>query len=573
MDASTIPESPDGAYFSMEVALEPEVPTYSGGLGVLAGDTLRSGADLGVAMVGVTLVHRRGYFKQKLDRKGSQTEETCAWSPEQRAEPSDARASVTIEGRSVQVRAWRWWIQGITGYRVPVLLLDTDLPENSEWDRRLTDQLYGGDSHYRMCQEVVLGIGGVRILRMLGYTGIKSFHMNEGHSALLSIALLEQRIGSNLGLATQEDLEAVRRQCVFTTHTPVPAGHDQFSRDQMRKVLGQDRAAVLEVTHCCPDHALNMTFLALKFSRYINGVAMQHGEISQSMFPRYPIHSITNGVHAATWASPAFQVLFDQRLPEWRRDNMYLRYAIKIPVDRIRAAHVESKRRLLAEVEQWTGCALSEHAFTIGFARRAATYKRPDLLFSNLDRLRWIAKHIGPLQIIYGGKAHPHDDGGKALIRRVFEAGEQLSGAVSVAYVEDYDLKWGALMTSGVDLWLNTPQRPYEASGTSGMKAALNGVPSLSVLDGWWIEGCLEGMTGWAIGHGGETSEDTASEAASMYDKLETLIAPMFYGRPSAYGEVMRHAIAINGAFFNTHRMLSQYITQAYEHSGERLSS
>lgn len=568
-----MPKSPEVAYFSMEIALDPAVPTYSGGLGVLAGDTLRAGADLGVAMVGVTLVHRRGYFKQKLDRDGKQTEEASPWNPEQRAELSDARASVTIEGRSVQVRAWRWWIQGVSGFRVPVLLLDTDLPENSEWDRRLTDRLYGGDSHYRMCQEAILGIGGVRILTSLGHTGIRSFHMNEGHSALLSLALLEQRIGSNLGLATPEDIEAVRRQCVFTTHTPVPAGHDQFSRDMMRQVLGQDRAAVLEVTHCCPDQALNMTFLALQFSRYVNGVAMQHGDISQSMFPRYPIHSITNGVHAATWTSPAFQALFDQRLPEWRQDNLYLRYAIKIPVEQIQAAHVESKRVLLAEVEQRPGCALQEHAFTIGFARRAATYKRTDLLFSNLDRLRWIAQHIGPLQVIYGGKAHPQDDGGKALIRRVFEAGEQLRGTVSVVYVEDYDLKWGALMTAGVDLWLNTPQRPYEASGTSGMKAALSGVPSLSVLDGWWIEGCLEGVTGWAIGHGGETSEDSASEAASMYDKLETLIAPMFYGRPSAYGEVMRHAIAINGAFFNTHRMLSQYVTQAYERRAERASS
>lgn len=573
MDSSTMPQSPAVAYFSMEIALDTALPTYSGGLGVLAGDTLRAGADLGVAMVGVTLVHRRGYFRQKLDRDGNQTEETSSWNPEQRAERSDARASVTIEGRSVQVRAWRWWIEGMSGFRVPVLLLDTDLPENSEWDRRLTDHLYGGDSHYRMCQEVVLGIGGVRILASMGYSDIRTFHMNEGHSALLSLALLEQRIGSNLGLATQEDLETVRRQCVFTTHTPVPAGHDQFSRDEMRKVLGPERAAVLDVTHCCPDHTLNMTFLALQFSRYVNGVAMQHGDISQGMFPRYPIHSITNGVHAATWTSPAFQSLFDRHLPEWRRDNLYLRYAIKVPVEQIQTAHAESKRQLLAEVEKRTGCALKEHAFTIGFARRAATYKRTDLLFSNLDRLRWITKHIGPLQIVYGGKAHPKDDEGKALIRRVFEAGAQLGGNVSVAYVEDYDLKWGALMTAGVDLWLNTPQRPYEASGTSGMKAALSGVPSLSVLDGWWIEGCLEGVTGWAIGHGGETSEDSASEAASMYDKLETLIAPMFYGRPSAYGEVMRHAIAINGAFFNTHRMLSQYVTQAYERRADRASS
>lgn len=558
----------------MEIALDPAVPTYSGGLGVLAGDTLRAGADLGVPMVGVTLVHRKGYFRQKLDGGGKQLEESAPWNPEGMLDSSEARASVSIEGRLVKVRAWFWWIQGVSGFRVPVLLLDTDLPENADWDRRLTDCLYGGDDHYRMCQEVVLGIGGVRILTSLGYKNIQSFHMNEGHSALLSLALLEQRIGGpNLGSATPEDLEAVRRQCVFTTHTPVPAGHDQFSRDQMRQVLGPERAAVLEVTHCCPDNALNMTFLALRFSRYVNGVAMQHGDISQSMFPRYPIHSITNGVHASTWASPRFQSLFDHHLPDWRRDNLYLRYAIKIPVEQIQGAHAESKRLLFTEVEQRTGYVLKENAFTIGFARRAATYKRTDLLFSNLDRLRWIAKHIGPLQIIYGGKAHPHDDGGKALIRRVFEAGEQLKGTVNVVYVEDYDLKWGALMTAGVDLWLNTPQRPHEASGTSGMKAALSGVPSLSVLDGWWIEGCLEGVTGWAIGHGGETAEDSASEAASMYDKLETLIAPMFYGRPSAYGEVMRHAIAINGAFFNTHRMLSQYVTQAYERRAENGSS
>lgn len=564
MNTSTIPKSLEVAYFSMEIALDPAMPTYSGGLGVLAGDTLRAAADLGVPMVGVTLVHRKGYFSQRLDRDGNQTEDASPWNPEQQVESSDVRASVNIEGRSVQVRAWRSWIQGMSGFRVPVLLLDTDLPENSEWDRRLTDHLYGGDSHYRMCQEVVLGIGGVRILASMGYSDIRTFHMNEGHSALLSLALLEQRIGSNLGLATQEDLETVRCQCVFTTHTPVPAGHDQFSRDEMRKVVGSERAAVLEVTHCCPDHTLNMTFLALQFSRYVNGVAMQHGDISQGMFPRYPIHSITNGVHAATWTSPAFQSLFNHHLPEWRRDNLYMRYAIKIPVEQIQAAHAESKRKLLAEVEKRTCCALKEHIFTIGFARRAATYKRTYLLFSNLDRLRWISKHIGPIQIVYGGKAHPKDDAGKALIRRIFEAGAQLSGDVSVVYVEDYDLQWGALLTAGVDLWLNTPQRPYEASGTSGMKAAMNGVPSLSVLDGWWIEGCLEGVTGWAIGHGGETSEDSASEAASMYDKLETLIVPMFYGRPSAYGEVMRHAIAINGAFFNTHRMLSQYVAQAY---------
>ena len=565
MDSNGDSYRPEVAYFSMEMALQSAIPTYSGGLGVLAGDTLKAAADLAVPTVGVTLVHRKGYFRQNLDRWGNQSESAVEWQPSDLLELTTARAIVSIEGREVHIGAWRWWIEGVGGFRVPVLLLDTDVPENSDWDRRLTDYLYGGDDHYRLCQEAVLGLGGVGILESLGYHSIQSFHMNEGHSALLSLALLQRQIGgTNLGSAKEADLEAVRRQCVFTTHTPVPAGHDQFSRDLMRQVLGPERASVLEVTHCCPDQVLNMTFLALRFSRYVNGVAMHHGDISQSMFPRYPIHAITNGVHGSTWTSEPFLSLYDRHLPDWRRDNLYLRYAIKIPLEEIRRCHLESKRLLLAEVARRTGQTLDERIFTIGFARRAAAYKRPMLLLSNPDRLRWIAEHIGPLQVIYGGKAHPRDQAGKELIRGIFEVAEKLKGGVSIVYVEDYDISLGALMTSGVDLWLNTPQRPNEASGTSGMKAALNGVPSLSVLDGWWIEGCFEGTTGWAIGHGDGAVENEAEEAASLYDKLESMIVPMYYQRSGAYAEVMRNAISINGGFFNTHRMLSQYVTQAY---------
>jgi starch phosphorylase len=559
---------PEVAYFSMEMALQDAIPTYSGGLGVLAGDTMKAAADLNVRTVGVTLVHRKGYFRQTLDHDGNQQEHAVKWQPSDLLELTSARAVVSIEGRNVHVGAWRWWITGVGGFRVPVLLLDTDLPENSEWDRHLTDQLYGGDDHYRLCQEAVLGLGGIGILESSGYQSIKSFHMNEGHSALLSLALLQRELGrSDLGSATGSDIEAVRRQCVFTTHTPVPAGHDHFSRDLMRQVLGPERAAVLEVTHCCPDHALNMTFLALRFSRYVNGVAMHHGDISQGMFPRYPIHAITNGVHGSTWTSKPFRSLYDRQLPDWRRDNLYLRYAIKIPLEEIRRCHLESKRLLLDEVARRTGKTLHEEVFTIGFARRAAAYKRPLLLLSNPDRLRWIAEHVGPLQIIYGGKAHPRDQEGKRLIREICETADKHHGAVSIVFLEDYDLQLGALMTSGVDLWLNTPQRPNEASGTSGMKAALNGVPSLSVLDGWWIEGCLEGTTGWAIGHGDGAEESEAEEATSLHDKLEQTIIPLYYQRPGAYAEVMRTAISINGGFFNTHRMLSQYVTQAYAQS------
>lgn len=556
------------AYFSMEIALNEFIPTYSGGLGVLAGDTLRAAADLSLPIGGLTLAYRRGYFRQELDGAGRQVEHPAAWDPGQYCEELPAKARVEIEGRQVVIRIWRYLIEGIAGHSVPVYLLDTKLPENSQWDQGLTDHLYGGDEHYRLCQEAVLGIGGVHALEALGHSGIATYHMNEGHASLLALALLERQIGTaDLGSAHEADIEQVRERCVFTTHTPVPAGHDQFPRDLMRSVLGAQRARVLEVTHCCPAEALNMTFLALRFSRYVNGVAMHHGEVSRGMFPRYPIRAITNGVHAATWVGAAFQKLFDHHLPEWRRDNLYLRYAIGIPADEVRAAHQEMKQTLLAEITARTGIAFNERVFTIGFARRAATYKRADLLLSDPQRLEWLARHIGALQIVYAGKAHPRDEGGKAMIRRVFEAAAQMNDAVRIVYVEDYDLRWGRLLTSGVDLWLNTPQRPYEASGTSGMKAALNGVPSLSVLDGWWIEGCLEGITGWAIGHS-DLPEDAKAEASSLYDKLEMLIMPMFYERPDSYAQVMRSAIAVNGSFFNTQRMVQQYVANAYAIDG-----
>ncbi|HEV2387056.1 MAG TPA: alpha-glucan family phosphorylase [Candidatus Acidoferrales bacterium] len=552
------------AYFSMEIAFESSIPTYSGGLGVLAGDTLRSAADLGLPMVAVTLVHRKGYFRQRLDEKGNQTEDEAPWQPEKVLEPADPIVSVPIEGRSVQVRAWRFAIEGVSGHVVPVHLLDTNLPDNSPWDQALTDHLYGGDEHYRLCQEVVLGIGGVRMLQALGYGELQSYHMNEGHSGLLALGLLEQRLGKpDLRTATEADIEAVRERCVFTTHTPVPAGHDQFPRSLMRQVLGDQRADVLEVTRCCPDNALNMTYLALRFSRYINGVAMHHGEISHDMYPNYPVRAITNGVHAVTWTSAAFCALYDRHIPEWRRDNHYLRYAVGIPLGEIAEAHRQAKWVLLEEVRKAAGTRLDARAITLGFARRAASYKRADLLFSNLDRLKWIATRAGPLQMVFAGKAHPRDEEGKRLIRRVFEAAQGLRGSIEIVYVQDYDMRWGQLITSGVDVWLNTPHRPYEASGTSGMKAALNGVPSLSVPDGWWYEGHFEGVTGWDIGHE-ELVDDPAAEAASLYDKLELVILPMFYTRPNAFVEVMRSTIALNGAFFNAQRMLSQYALNAY---------
>jgi starch phosphorylase len=556
------------AYFSMEIAIDPRLPTYSGGLGVLAGDTLRAAADLGLQMVGITLLHRKGYFQQHLDEQGNQSETPNEWSPEATLEALPATATVSIEGQPVRVRAWRYVYHGVRGTNVPVLFLDTSLPDNEPRHRALTDYLYGGDAHYRLCQEVVLGLGGVAMLRALGYEQVQAYHMNEGHSALLGLALLqEQTAERGLAAATDDDKEAVRRHCVFTTHTPVPAGHDRFAEAIVKEVLGADLSEGLRVIGGWDDGEFNTTYLALLLSHYVNGVAMRHGQVSRGMFPQYPISSITNGVHANTWTAGPFQELFDRHITDWRADNLKLRYAVGIPRAEVRSAHVRTKQELLAEVERRTGQRLDPESMTVGFARRAATYKRTDLLFSDPERLRRIAREVGPLQFIYAGKAHPHDEGGKAMIRRVFEAKHVLGSEVPIVYLEDYDMVLARSLCAGVDLWLNTPQKPQEASGTSGMKAALNGVPSLSVLDGWWIEGCVEGVTGWSIGDRWEEEADSHKEVASMYEKLERVIVPMFYGKPLAFARVMRSAIALNGSFFNAQRMLFQYMQNAYRAS------
>lgn len=553
----------------MEIALEPDVPTYSGGLGILAGDTLRSAADLGTPVVAVTLAYRKGYFRQILDSAGNQFEQPQEWDPERQLPEAGPRVTVEIEGRQVAIRGWKYTITGVSGEIVPVLLLDTDMPENSEFDRSLTDSLYGGDQRYRLAQEIVLGLGGFLLLQKLYSGQIETYHMNEGHSALLSLGLLERRLEQSFaGRLKQLDIDGVRNMCIFTTHTPVPAGHDQFPRSLVSQVLGRAELGLLDEAEAWEGDALNMTYLALRFSGYVNGVAMRHGEVSRGMFPAYEISAITNGVHAITWTSPAFAELFDSYIPGWRTDNNYLRYAISIPLPAVREAHADAKAELFAEISRAFGVQLDPKLLTLGFARRASTYKRADLLFQDPERLRKIAREVGPIQLVYGGKAHPHDEGGKNLIRRVVGSASSLADAIHTVYVENYDMRWGRLITSGVDIWLNTPMRPQEASGTSGMKAAMNGVPSFSVVDGWWAEGHIEGVTGWSIGSS-EVAEDPSIEVAALYDKLEREIVPMFYGRPNRFTEIMRFAIALNGSFFNTQRMLLQYISNAYKMHGE----
>ena len=546
---------PKIAYFSMEIGIDEHIPTYSGGLGILAGDTIKSCADLNVPIVGVTLLCENGYFYQKIDENGNQIELPIRFAVSDLLGLLPSTTSVTIEGREVQLRVWYYQFKGINGYVVPVFYLDSNIEGNDVWDRELTKHLYGGDNKYRLAQEIILGIGGIRMLQALGYSTIDKYHMNEGHAALGTLELYRQL----------NDVEKVRKQCVFTTHTPVAAGHDQFELSYAKSMLGAmlPEGILDDITF---ENRLNMTRLALFFSHYVNGVAKKHGEVSRLMFPGHSIDSITNGVHSSTWVSEPFQKLFDKQMPGWRSDSYMLRSAFSLDKDEIWNAHMDAKKKLINFVNERYNAGMNYNDFTIGFARRQTAYKRPDMLISDPNRLTQIAEKAGPIQVIYAGKAHPKDGSGRDTIKKIFEIMKTIQGKVKITYIQNYDMMIGKMMTAGTDLWLNTPRRPREASGTSGMKAAHNGVPQFSTLDGWWLEGHIENITGWAIGP--EKIEDKESDDENdrndLYNKLETWIIPKFYGDQDNWIRTMRSCIAINASFFNTDRMVQQYVLNAY---------
>jgi starch phosphorylase len=582
---------PRVAYFSMEIALRNEIQTYAGGLGVLAGDTVRSAADLALPMVAVSLVSRAGNFRQEIDAQGRQVERPAVWEPRDLAQSLDAKIAVAIEGRAVWIGAWLYVLEGHMGGRQPVLLLDTDLDENRREDREITHTLYGGDETYRLKQEIVLGVGGMRLLQALGFT-IRHYHMNEGHSALLGLELLRRYLYPPEDLRPGEspyDLPRVRKLCSFTTHTPVEAGHDRFAYELVQRVLGnvtdvevakrltnaadaqRSRLTIDEVfidlatlKHLAGEDSLNMTRLALNLSEYVNGVAKRHAEISKTMFPGYQVHAITNGVHPFTWTAESFRKLYDRYLPSWCHEpEQLVRADCCIPDAAVWEAHVQAKQVLIEKVRMLTGVVLHPKVPILGFARRMTAYKRPDLLFSDLERLKEIARNRS-FQIVLAGKAHPRDEGGKRLIEQLHAHAHALAGSAPIVYLPDYDMALAQVLVAGVDVWLNTPLRPFEASGTSGMKAAFNGVPNLSVLDGWWIEGCIEGVTGWAIGNAAGADD---GDARALYDKLEQVVLPLYYGYaqdPGGWIRVMKGAISKNASYFNSHRMMRRYATEAY---------
>ena len=554
---------PRVAYFSMEVALRNEIPTYAGGLGVLAGDMVRSAADLMLPMVAVSLVSRSGYFRQEIDTQGLQVELAESWQPQLWAQALDAKVAVTIEGKPVWVSAWLYVVEGHSGGRQPVLLLDTDLNENEPKDRELTNCLYGGDLAYRLKQEIVLGIGGVRLLQALGFD-IFHYHMNEGHSALLGVELLRRYTypAENIREGDSHyDIPRVRKMCSFTTHTPVYAGHDSFDYTLVTAILDGTIDLVL-IKQFAGEDGLNMTRLALNLSEYINGVAKSHADVSSKMFPGYKMHAITNGVHPYTWAAQSFSKLYDTHIPGWCHEpELLTRTECCISDEDIWNAHQQAKMRLIERVLALTGVSLNPNIPIIGFARRMTAYKRPDILFADIERLKNIANHQ-PFQIVMAGKAHPSDKEGKALIGELHHHLQSLVGIIPSAYLANYDLTIALDLISGSDIWLNTPLRPYEASGTSGMKAALNGVPSLSVLDGWWIEGCIEGVTGWAIG---DKDTQNGGTSIALYDKLEQVVFPLYYQEDkSGWIKLMKNAISKNASYFNSHRMIRRYLIESY---------
>jgi starch phosphorylase len=544
------------AYFSMEIGLFSDVPTYSGGLGVLAGDTIRSAADLNISMVAVTLVSKKGYFKQMITPDGRQIEYPDDWDPSKRMSLLPSTVMVKIEGRSVAVKAWMYDYQSPTGGLVSILFLDTDVEGNAEDDREITSYLYGGDDRYRMKQELVLGVGGLRMLEEAGFK-ISKYHMNEGHSSFLTMALLRQ---------DEMNADRVRDRCVFTTHTPVPSAFDKFNYDEVSRVIGEE-VSIDALKQYGGQDDLNMTLLALNLSKYVNGVAKRHRDYSEELFPRHHIRAITNGVHSATWTCQSFRRVYDKYIPGWANEPELLTRADEIPNEDLWEAHEEAKRATLDFVNDRTKASMEYDAFTIGFARRATTYKRHDLFFSDIERLKQINK-VGKIQAIFAGKAHPKDMSGKELIQHVYNHIAELRGDINIVYLQDYNLEIATKIISGVDVWLNTPLPPFEASGTSGMKAAHNGVLNFSVLDGWWIEGNIEGITGWAIGPPPDPPvsemERRNHELKDLYNKLEYIILPMFYERRDEWIGMMKNSITKLAYYFNSHRMMRRYATEAY---------
>ncbi|MFC1528254.1 alpha-glucan family phosphorylase [Candidatus Neomarinimicrobiota bacterium] len=539
------------AYFSAEIGISAKLPTYSGGLGVLAGDHIKAAADAELPMCAVTLLYKEGYFKQRLDDDGNQTEVYPRFDPNPLLKKLPIKFTLPLRKRDVWIQVYEYRYKGLTGHEIPIYFLDTNLEENFHDDQVITMRLYSGDKDHRILQEAILGFGGIKLLDELQYNDIETYHMNEGHASFIIMQLLRKFNGNH---------EEVRKRCHFTTHTPVLAGHDEFAIERCERLLDGLLWEYLSKIKSIQKRRLNMTELGLHFSRSANGVSKLHGEVAQDQFPDYKIGHVTNGVYHPYWVGKEFREVFDDRLPGWRNDpNRLLNVGAILPEELVKA-HQSHKDFLLGYANSQTQMALSNDVLTIGFARRAARYKRASLIFHDLERLVEIGR--GKIQIVFAGKAHPADDDGKRIIYNVIQNAKKLFGTIKIVYLENYNLWLGRIITSGVDVWLNTPRRPNEASGTSGMKAALNGIPNLSILDGWWAEACKHGENGWGIGNP-EVVDDEA-DANHLYELLENKVIPTFYDDQNKWLSLMVESIK-TGLNFTAYRMIKDYQNKYYK--------
>lgn len=543
------------AYFSAEIGISASLPTYSGGLGVLAGDHLKASNDARLSMVGISLLYKEGYFKQHIDERGIQTETYPRFDPGLRLKQLPQKVKLRLRERDVWIQPYEYLHSGEEGNVTPIYFLNTDLEENFHDDRIISLRLYSGDKDHRILQEAILGYGGVQLLDSLGYNKINTYHMNEGHCSFLTLALLDKFNG---------DEDKVRSLCHFTTHTPVDAGHDHFSIVRCKKILHGLLPEKLNLPRWVQNNRLHMTELGLYLSQSANGVSELHGEVARQQFPDFSIDHITNGIYHPYWMGKSFGEIFDNKIPGWRLNPSLLLDMDHVTDEEISNAHLIQKKLLLSYANSQIQETLSDEVLTLGFARRAAEYKRAKLIFSDLDRLTRLGKN--KLQIIFAGKAHPKDERGKELIKDVLENANKLIESVKIIFLENYNMSLGQLITSGVDVWLNTPLRPNEASGTSGMKAALNGIPNLSILDGWWAEGCRHGKNGWAIGSP-EVCDDK-SDAESLYQLLEDEVIPIFYHNKNRWIKMMRNSISTS-VNYTAHRMIKEYQQKFYQSSRE----
>jgi len=541
----------DIAYFSAEVGISSSLPTYSGGLGVLAGDHIKASGDIGLKMCAITLLYKEGYFKQRVDEEGVQTETYPKFDPHPLLKKLDIKFTLRLRNRDVWIQVYRFDYLGKEGHSVPIYFLDTDCEENFKDDKIITLRLYSGDKDHRILQEAILGFGGMKLLNNLEQDDVKTYHMNEGHCSFLVLDLLDKSKG---------DVEKVRSKCHFTTHTPVPAGHDHFSYERVKKLLKGLLPETLDLPSLVQNGRFHMTELGLYFSRSANGVSQLHGSVAKDQFKWKNINYITNGVHHSYWMGSPLKRLFDKRLMGWRVNPELLLDVDEISNDELYNAHLDQKKYLLGYANSQVSKALALDTLTIGFARRAATYKRAQLIFNDMDRLMSIGK--GKVQIIFSGKAHPKDDGGKKLIKEIVTSSKFFTGNIKIIYLENYNMWLGRMITSGVDVWLNTPLRPNEASGTSGMKATLNGVPNFSILDGWWAEGCNDKVNGWSIGDPKITNDK--ADADDLYHTLENSIIPKFYDDKDGWITMMKEAIR-TGVAFTAHRMVDEYNKNFYK--------